>query len=481
MSTAAEQLAQSIDQAPDTDAIDRIFRQQQDTALAWRRSTARERIDRIKRLRALVEDNAERIYAAAKADFGKPESEVDLSEIMPVVGEAKKNIAKLRRWMKPKRVMPTQTTFGTQAWVQYEPKGVALIISPWNYPLNLSLMPLVSALGAGCPAIIKPSEMTPNMSALIRELIESAFDASEVAVIEGDVRASQALLSLPFDHIFFTGSPQVGKIVMKAAAEHLTSVTLELGGKSPVIVDKSANVKRAAESIAWGKFCNNGQTCIAPDYLFVHADVKHEFVAAAAAQIKQFYGDDPKTSPDYCRIVNERHHGRIQGLLDDAVERGATVLHGGQSDAAERYLAPTLLANLPDDARIMDEEIFGPLLPIKTFTDVDAVVSEINSRPKPLALYVFAKDNQVIKTVTSGTSAGGTCINTNMVQYLHGNLPFGGVNNSGIGNAHGHWGFMAFSHERSVVRDRFSMTKMFNPPYTDFVKKMIKMTVKYAA
>lgn len=480
MSTPAEQLAAS-DTAPDVAAIDTIFRSQQATALQWRRSTPAERIERIKKLVALVQDNTDRIYAAAHADFRKPESEVDISEIMPVLAEARKNIKKLKKWMKPKRVMPTSTTFGTKAWIQYEPRGVSLIISPWNYPLNLSFMPLVSALGAGCPAIIKPSEMTPHMSTLMKELIESAFDPSEVAVIEGDVRASQALLSLPFDHIFFTGSPTVGKIVMKAAAEHLTSVTLELGGKSPVIVDETANVKRAAESITWGKFANNGQTCIAPDYLFVHESVKEAFVEAASAQIRKFYGDNPEQSADYCRIVNGRHHGRIQGLMTEAVDKGARIAHGGQSNDEEHFLAPTLITDVPADARIMEEEIFGPLLPILTYTDLDQVLGHINENPKPLALYLFSRDQATMDKVMHSTSAGSTCINTNMVQYLHGNLPFGGVNNSGIGNAHGHWGFKAFSHERSVVRDKFSMTKMFNPPYTDFVKKMIKFTVNHAA
>ncbi|WP_370299752.1 aldehyde dehydrogenase family protein [Abyssibacter sp.] len=480
MSTPAEKFT-SRDTDPDISAIDSIFQAQQRTALEWRRSTAAERISRIKRLLALVQDNSERIYQAAYADFRKPETEVDISEIMPVVAEARKNIKKLKRWMKPMRVRPTATTLGTKAWVQHEPRGVSLIISPWNYPLNLSFMPLVSALGAGCPAIIKPSEMTPNMSALMRELIESAFDPSEVAVIEGDVRASQALLSLPFDHIFFTGSPAVGKIVMKAAAEHLTSVTLELGGKSPVIVDQTANVKRAAESIAWGKFCNNGQTCIAPDYLYVHESVHDEFVAAAAKQINTFYGDNPEASADYCRIVNERHHDRIHGLMQDAVNQGARLAHGGQSNDDERFIAPTLLTNVPKDARIMQEEIFGPLLPILTYRSLDDVLEHINANEKPLALYLFTKDKGTMQRVMSTTSAGSTGINTNMVQYLHGNLPFGGVNNSGIGNAHGHWGFKAFSHERSVVQDKFSMTKIFNPPYTDFVKKMVKLTVNHAA
>jgi len=480
MSTPAEKFP-ATDAAPDVASIDAIFKSQQETALRWRRSTAAERIERIKRLVALIQDNTDRIYQAAYADFRKPEPEVDISEIMPVLAEARKNIKKLKRWMKPLRVRPTATTFGTKAWVQYEPRGVSLIISPWNYPLNLSFMPLVSALGAGCTAIIKPSEMTPNMSALMRELIESAFDPSEVAVIEGDVRASQALLSLPFDHIFFTGSPTVGKIVMKAAAEHLTSVTLELGGKSPVIVDETSNVQRAAESVAWGKFSNNGQTCIAPDYLYVHESVRDEFVAAAGAQLEKFYGASPEQSPDYCRIVNERHHGRIHSLMQGAVEQGAKVAHGGQSNDAECYLAPTILTDVPKDARIMEEEIFGPLLPVLTYRNLDDVLAHVNANPKPLALYLFTRDKATMNKVMSSTSAGSTGINTNMVQYLHGNLPFGGVNNSGIGNAHGHWGFKAFSHERSVVQDKFSMTKMFNPPYTDFVKKMIKFTVNYAA
>lgn len=481
MSTAAEQLASSPDGAPDVAAIDRVFKAQQQQAIAWRASTAAERIERLQRLLTMMETYADRIREAAHADFRKPEAEVDLTEIMPVISEARHAIKKTKKWMKNQHVMPTQLTFGTRSWIKYEPKGVSLIISPWNYPVNLTFGPLASALAAGCTAILKPSEMTPNLSALMREMVQATFAPNEVALFEGDARTSQALLSLPFDHIFFTGSPAIGKIVMKAAAEHLTSVTLELGGKSPTLIDESADLKRAAQSLIWGKFTNNGQTCIAPDLIYVHESVKDDFVTACKEQLDTFYGSDVSQSPDYCRIVNNRHHGRLQGLLDDARSSGANVITGGDSDGEQNYIAPTLIDNVAPTSKIMEEEIFGPLLPILPVRSMDEAIADINTRPKPLALYVFAKDKRVINHVMANTTAGGTCINTSVVQYLHGNLPFGGVNNSGIGNAHGHFGFKAFSHERAVVKDVFSQTKMFNPPYTDFVKKMIKLTMKYFA
>ena len=479
MSTAADQLATAPAGAPDIAAIDAAFKAQQAKAIAWRASTAAERIQRLKRLEAMMDKYADRIRSAAAADFRKPEAEVDLTEILPVISETRHAIKKTKKWMKKHRVMPTSMTFGTRSWIKYEPKGVSLIISPWNYPVNLTFGPLASALAAGCTAILKPSEMTPNLSALMKEMVENTFAADEVALFEGDARTSQALLSLPFDHIFFTGSPAIGKIVMKAAAEHLTSVTLELGGKSPTLIDKSANLTRAAQSLIWGKFTNNGQTCIAPDLIYVHEDVKAEFVAECKAMIKQFYTESPIQSPDYCRIVNNRHHGRLVGLLEDAKATGANVTHGGDVDATQDYIGPTLLDNIAADSKIMEEEIFGPLLPILSVKSMDEAIADINTRPKPLALYIFSGDGKVTDHIMQNTTAGGTCINTSVVQYLHGNLPFGGVNNSGIGNAHGVWGFKAFSPERAVVKDVFSQTQMFNPPYTDFVKKMIKLTMRY--
>jgi len=300
-------------------------------------------------------------------------------------------------------------------------------------------------------------------------------------LFEGDVRVSQILLDLPFDHIFFTGSPAVGKVVMAAAAKHLSSVTLELGGKSPTIVDKSADLKAAASNIMWAKYTNNGQTCIAPDHVFVHADVKDEFVRLCREVLSGAYGKDgaaQKGSPFLARVVNQRHTGRIKSLLEDARSRGARVLSGGDVDESQCWIAPTLIDGIPADAKIMSEEIFGPLLPIIAYTSIDEVIGHINADAKPLALYIWSKSEDNIRRVMTRTSSGGACINSCVVQYLHGNLPFGGVNNSGIGQAHGHAGFKAFSHERSVVRTLIPTAWMFYPPYTELTRRLIALLMR---
>lgn len=483
MSTAARDVVVNIAQAPDGQSaeIKRVFEKQQAQALKLRRATAQDRIYKLKKLKQMVLDNSAAIHEACEKDFRKRSTEVDLVEILPIIMEVNEAIRKTKHWMKDVRVPATLAMLGTQARVKMEPKGVSLIISPWNYPLNLTISPLVSALAAGCTAILKPSEMTPHCSQLMEEMVRDTFDEADVAVFQGEVKTSQDLLALPFDHIFFTGSPAVGKVVMTAAAKHLTSVTLELGGKSPAIFDKSANLKKHLGSLIWGKFANNGQTCIAPDLTYVHADLKDEFLAAAKAKLQEMYGqlDQIKDNKDYCRIVNSKHYERIKGLLDDATEHGAKVSFGGFSDDSEDFLAPTLLTDVSTDSKIMQEEIFGPLMPVIFFNDVQEAIDDINSRPKPLALYVYASDNDFIDNVVNNTTAGGTCINTAMMQYLHGNLPFGGVNNSGIGAAHGYYGFKSFSHERAVLRERFSSSFLLMPPYTPFTQKLVDLTTKY--
>ena len=385
--------------------------------------------------------------------------------------------------MKPVRVMPTKATFGTRSYIRYEPMGVNLIIAPWNYPINLTLCPLISAIAAGNTVILKPSEMTPHASAFLRELVQELFDEKEVAVFEGDAKVSQQLLDLPFNHIFFTGSPAVGKIVMTSAAKHLCKVTLELGGKSPVIIDQSADIKQSAKSIVFTKYTNNGQTCIAPDYVFVHQAVKNEFVDELKQAISSAYGNTPDTqlaNPDYARIINNNHHGRIKALLDDALQHGAQVEIGGDIKGNDRnFISPTVLSNIDKSSQIMKEEIFGPLLPILTYGDINEVIDHINANEKPLALYIYTKEQKLAQQVLDNTSSGDACINTGLVQYLHTNLPFGGVNHSGIGKSHGIYGFRAFSHERSVVRDLFAPTLLMAPPYNKLVKWLVKLVVKY--
>lgn len=468
-------------QEADPQQIQNVFALQQTTAIRWRESTAEQRIARLKSLRDAVLAHRDAFYQAFAKDYRKPSAEVDVTELMPVLDEIRHATGRLKQWMKPEKVKPTSLMLTTSAWIEYQPRGRVLIIAPWNYPLNLCFGPLVSALAAGNTAIIKPSEMMPNVSAVMAKIIKETFNPQEVALFEGSLPTAEALLALPFDHIFFTGSPMVGKVVMAAAAKHLTSVTLELGGKSPTIIDQSANLQVAAETLMWGKFLNNGQTCVAPDHIYVHQAVKDAFVAECRKVIQARYGASPaeqKANPDLTRIVNTRHTQRIANLLNEAVELGAKVTVGGQTDIEGCYIAPTIIENIPTQAKIMSEEIFGPVLPMITFEHLDSVIAEINANPKPLALYIWSYNEENIEKVVTRTSSGGVCINHCLMQFVHGNLPFGGVNNSGIGNSHGHFGFKAFSHERAVVKaSKLMMVRLFFPPYDESRRKVIKMTV----
>jgi aldehyde dehydrogenase (NAD+) len=460
-----------------------VFDAQAATALRLRSSTAKERITKIRKLRDAVIAHTEDWYRAAYLDFKKPQGEVDLAEILPVCVEANAAIRHLKKWMKPTRVWPTMLTLGMRSQIQYTPRGRCLIVGPFNYPVNLTLGPLVSAIAAGNTAFIKPSELTPHLSALICEVVREVFTQDEVAIFEGEADVSQALLELPFDHIFFTGSPTIGKHVMGAAAKHLTSVTLELGGKTPTIIDETANLKLAAINVMWAKFANAGQTCIAPDYVFVHESVKDKWVECCREQLTKAYGtalSDQKSSSHLAHIVNARHTSRIKALLDDAQANGARVLTGGGSSQDDCFVQPTLLDQVPQNARIMDEEIFGPLLPVIGYSNLDEVIAHINEGQKPLALYLYSRNNANIDKVLSKTVSGGACVNHALIQFLHGNLPFGGINNSGMGSAHGHYGFKAFSHERAVVRAQFSFaaTLFKAGEVPQLVRKVMKSAFK---
>jgi len=461
--------------------IHRVFESQLATSLAWRESTIKERIARLKRLRTAMVDRRDDFYVAFKKDYNKSPSEVEATEFMPVLDEVRHAVAHLKKWAQPRRVMPTMTTIGTSAWIEMQPRGRCLVIAPWNFPLNLCFGPLVSALAAGNTVILKPSEMTPHVSAVMAEVIAQVFKADEVALFEGALATSQVLLDLPFDHIFFTGSPAVGKVVMTAAAKHLTSVTLELGGKSPVIVDETADIKGTAQTLLWGKFTNCGQVCVAPDHVYVHENIKDKFLAACREVVAERFGSTPEAQrqcPDFTHVINQRHTQRIAGLLQDAKDKGARVVVGGDVDVSSCYIAPTLIDNVPANANIMDEEIFGPVLPVIGYRDLDLVVRTINAGPKPLALYIFSHNKVRTRELIQRTSSGGVAINHCVLHYAHGNLPFGGVNNSGIGNAHGEFGFKAFSHERGVLKSGpIMVAKMFFPPYTGVKQKLIRWTV----
>lgn len=424
------------------------------------------------------------IQQALFQDFKKPPEETDLSEIWPSLTEIKHTSQHLKRWLARRKVPTPLALLGARGWVQVEPKGVVLIIAPWNYPFYLAIDPLVSAIAAGNAVVIKPAEQTPATSALLRRLAEALFRPDEVLVLEGGREVATELLRLPWDHIFFTGSPQVGKIVMRAAAEHLSSVTLELGGKSPAIVDSTANLRDAAEKLVWGKFLNAGQTCVAPDYLLVQAGVQAPLLAEMQRVIKKYYdaeGKGIKQSASLARLVNAHHFARVAALLEDAQTRGATVALGGGVDEHQRYIEPTILTAVPAGAAVLEEEIFGPLLPVLTFEELPEAVAYVNARPKPLAQYVFTTSTANRRYLLATIAAGGAAVNETIMQLAHPELPFGGVGNSGLGKAHGHAGFLAFSNEKSVLQQRIGLTgiKSMYPPYTSRVKQLIGWLLKY--
>jgi aldehyde dehydrogenase (NAD+) len=441
------------------------------------------RIGRLKSLRNWILNNRPRIREAMYADFRKPAMEVESAEIFTALADINHAIRKLSTWAKPKLVDAPLTYFGTRSVVRYEPKGTCLIIAPWNYPFNLCVGPLVSCLAAGNTAILKPSELTPNTSALIAAMAAEIFDRDLVQVVEGDASITQELLKFPFDHVFFTGSPAVGRIVMKAAAEHLSSVTLELGGKSPAIIDASANLRDAARRIAFGKFFNNGQTCIAPDYLLVDRKVKDEFIRLLGERINELFGAGKpvsESSEDYGRIVNGRHFSRLSRLISDAIEKGAKPAVGGAVDEKSLFIQPTLLTDVSEDSLIMEEEIFGPVLPIIDMESVESAIRLINGKPKPLALYLFSNDSTTRRRVLDETSSGGVCINDCVIQFAHPELPFGGVNNSGIGKSHGLAGFQAFSNEKPVIYQKRGLANayLFHPPFGALKRRLFEWVIR---
>lgn len=474
---------------PIPNQIDRLdfqktFSDHQETAVRWRSSTLEERSARLVKLRNWIKENQNLIRKALWEDFRKPEPEVDLSEIFPVTSEINHTLRNLKDWMKPKSVSTPLSMIGTSGKIHFEPKGTALIISPWNFPFNLTVGPLVSALAAGCTAIIKPSELSPATSFLIQKMVKAVFPTNEVEVFLGEVEESQALLRLPFDHIFFTGSPAVGKIVMKAAAEHLSSVTLELGGKSPAIIDASADLNDAAGKLIWGKFVNCGQTCIAPDYILVHESQKERLLMELKVFLQKFY--DPafkgiENSRDYARIIGPKHFERLSDHLEDAISKGATLDFGGKTDKSSFYFEPTILTAISEDMSVFQGEIFGPILPILTFSTIEEAIGMVNSKPKPLALYYFGKESENSEKVVRETSSGNVVLNDCVIHFLHNNLPFGGVNNSGIGKAHGHEGFLAFSNEKGVLTQRIGLNNvtLLRPPYGVKAKQIISTLIKW--
>jgi len=458
-----------------------LFQKQQGRYLEVGQQSRKERLSKLKALKQALEHKyRQAIREALHADFKKPFLETDLTEIYPVLAEIRYAEQNLRDWMRPKRVNSPLTMFGSRSYIQYESKGVCLILSPWNFPLNLTFGPLVSAIAAGNCCILKPSEATPATSQIMQEIVEDLFDPSEIALVQGEVATAQALLELPFHHIFFTGSPTVGKIVMKAASRHLSSVTLELGGKSPAFVDGTASVETTAKRLAWGKCLNAGQICVAPDYVLVTEKAREALVSALIEQLESFFHGSPENSDSYARIINEKHLQRLSQSLQDATARGAEILYGGNFDAKTRFFEPTLLEGVPEDARLLEEEIFGPILPIVTVSGAQEAIDFINRRERPLALYIYSKDKHTIEQINQKTRAGSGCINHNVVHYSNHHLPFGGVNNSGIGKSHGFHGFLEFSNQRSMVRQYTPSTiELLMPPYTGLKQKMVDATLRW--
>ncbi|GAC91998.1 NAD-dependent aldehyde dehydrogenase [Anoxybacillus flavithermus NBRC 109594] len=427
------------------------------------------RLAQLARLKEVIQAHEQAIIDTLAKELNKSPLEAYTTEIGVVYEEINFITKRLVRWMKPQRVPTPLTHFGSKSYIYPEPYGVSLIIAPWNYPFQLAISPLIGAIAAGNCAVVKPSEYTPAMSALLKTIISEVFPEEYVAVVEGGVDVSQQLLDLRFDHIFFTGSVPVGKIVMAAAAKHLTPVTLELGGKSPAIVDQSAHIDLAAKRIVWGKFLNAGQTCIAPDYVFVHASVKSLLIERMKQYIEQLYGD----KNTYSRIVTVRHTERLVRFLANG-----TVVHGGTYDIEQRWIEPTLLDDITWDDAVMQEEIFGPILPILTFETIDEAIQMINDYEKPLALYLFTEDRDVQKQILQQVRFGGGCINDTVVHVANPHLPFGGVGQSGIGAYHGKASFDAFTHYKSVLKQ----TTKFDIPlrYPNFpnalkwVRKLLK-------
>ncbi len=403
------------------------------------------RKEQLKKLRNALIEWEKPLCDALWKDLHKSAEEAILTELSIVSGEIKNHIKHLRCWMRSRRVSTPLKMMPSRSRVVSEPLGNALIIAPWNYPVQLLLNPLVGAISSGCTAVLKPSPYVPNVSKVIEDMITATFDKRYIAVVQGNRTVNEALLQNRFDIIFFTGSPVLGHTVMGAAAKHLTPVVLELGGKSPCIVDKEADVKVAAKRIAWGKTLNAGQTCIAPDYLLIHKTRINEFVAEFAKAIKELHGDDIKQSRHYVRLVNDKAFERVKGYMNDG-----NIVYGGATDAAERFIEPTLLADVPLTSPVMNEEIFGPILPMIPFDDRDEVVNFVREREKPLAFYYFGKVKHA-KEMIRLTSAGGSCINDAIMHIANENMPFGGVGNSGMGNYHGKLSFDAFSHKRAVV------------------------------
>ena len=453
----------------------KIFNNEKEYYLSGETLSVKFRIEKLRLLKKVIKDNEEKLLSALKKDLNKSNFEGYVTEIGILYQEIDYAIKNVKKWAKREKKKTDIVYFPAKSYIYKQPYGVVLIISPFNYPIQLAFSRLIGAISAGNCAIIKPSEYAINSAVVIEEIINSTFDKRYINVIDplGGKETVSELLSLKFDYIFFTGSVRVGKIVMEAASKNLIPVTLELGGKRPCIVDRDANIKLSAKRIVWGKYLNVGQTCVAPDYVYVHKAVKEELLKEMVKEIESEYGKDAKKSEDYARIIRKEEVKRLQGYLDEG-----EIYYGGEVDIEDRYISPTILTNIKENSKILEEEIFGPILPVYEFQDITEVIEYVNSKERPLALYYFSEDKNKIETVLSSTTSGGVTINDTIIHVSSTHIPFGGVGNSGMGNYHGKASFDTFTHKKSVVKRSTLMEFPFRfPPYKDklkLIKKLMK-------
>jgi aldehyde dehydrogenase (NAD+) len=432
------------------------------------------RKEKLKHLLNVIIKHEEKIISSLYHDFKKPEFEAVITETSYVISDLKNTIKNIDRWAKPKWVLPSILNFPSSDYIINEPYGKVLIIAPWNYPFQLALCPLIAAVAAGNQVVIKPSELTPNTAAIISKIVSEVFDKEHVEVIEGGIEISEKLLAQRWDYIFFTGSVAVGKIVAKAAAKHLTPITLELGGKNPCIVDENCNIKLSAKRIVWGKFINAGQTCIAPDYLVVNAKVKQRLIDCLIEEIRFAYGENPENSKDYPRIINAKNWKRLASFIENE-----TIIWGGKTNESDNYIAPTLLVEPSIDSLVMQDEIFGPILPIISYKEESEFEKIISKYEKPLALYVFSNNIKWAKNIVKKYAFGGGCINDTVIHFSNKRLPFGGVGHSGVGAYHGQLSFETFSHKKSIVnKSTWLDLPMRYAPYREKLK-MLKKLLKW--
>lgn len=444
------------------------FQSQREHAPVLAQKPLKYRLQQLEKLRvALKGEPGQQLIDALHQDFGKSRTEAQLTELLPTLDTIKLIKQNLKRWAAPKRVRTPLPLMGSTSYTQAEPKGTALVISPWNYPIFLSLHPLCHAIAAGNTVILKPSELTPHTSEAMRVLLTSLFEPNEVFVATGGVEVGQTLLDQPFNHIFFTGSTRVGKLVMAAAAKHLSSVTLELGGKSPTLVDQDGDGYRAGARVAWAKWTNSGQICIAPDHVYVHTSKVDDFTRGLLDTLEKLYGKEPTKHADYVQMVNEGHFNRLKGLIEEAKEEPGKVVAPGTADHDTRKIGPFITIDPPKNGALMREELFGPALPVFTFDDLDEPLREIASRPHPLVVYIYSKNRRRIRKIQRETRAGATAVNISLLQIANGHLPFGGVGESGMGKTNGHAGFLEFSNARSSFYQwGIPATKFLSAPYT---------------